>query len=516
MCSYLHRAPNGVYYFRMGIPADLRPFMSGKREIKHSLGLKDREAAKAVIPDMTKAAYALLDQARRDKAVDKSGDKPVAKPLAARSAAQVERDRQRWEYEQQQIDLASDANFAADMEIERLEPIMDALAEGIVTDASPADVARAGRLAILDEREKASVLVAGIHARYGQNARPLKGQNQAVECQPAADTGKGIFLDTDILNGWAAEREPEASALDMYKRDAKLFHTIMGRKSVALLTKADVMAYKRKLIDDPTRSQVNVRDRLANLRTLLEWAAQNDVIPDNPARDVRMRVTDQQVKREDWSVNDLNLLFSGPVHAKGERPKGFASGEAAYWLPLLAVFMGARREELGQLRVQDVREEQYFDTDSIPHKVWCLDITDEGDTGNRLKNAYSRRLVPIHPKLIELGFVEYVTKLPNQEGQVFPLLKRVGIKQRLTDKWGQWFTAYRRELGISDKQVFHGLRHTWKTHAVNVGMAERVARQFQGHAGKDIADKYGSAPAMSVMVAAIASYRVPGLEIGKP
>jgi integrase len=513
MCSYLHRAPNGVYYFRMGIPADLRPFMSGKREIKHSLGLKDREAAKAKIPDVTKAARALLDQAKRDKA---TAAKPTLKPMPPRSAAQIERDRQRWEEEQEQIDLASDAGFAVDMETERLEPIMDALAKGIETDASPADVAKAGRLAILDEREKADVLVAGIHARYGQNARPLKGRNQAVECQHSADNGKGIYLDTDILNGWAAERKPEASALDMYQRDAKLFHKIMGRKSVALLTKADVMAFKRKLIDDPTRSQVNVRDRLANLRTLLEWAAQNDVIPDNPARDVRMRVTDHQVKREDWSVNDLNLLFAGPVHTKGERPKGFASGEAAYWLPLLALFMGSRREELGQLRVKDVRKEQYFDIDSIPHEAWCLDITDEGDTGNRLKNAYSRRLVPLHPKLIELGFIEYVTKLPDQAGQVFPLLKRVGIKQRLTDKWGQWFTAYRRELGISDKQVFHGLRHTWKTHAVNVGMAERVARQFQGHAGKDIADKYGSAPAMSVMVAAIASYRVPGLEIGRP
>jgi hypothetical protein len=48
---------------------------------------------------------------------------------------------------------------------------------------------------------------------------------------------------------------------------------MMGRKSVELITKADVMAYKRKLIADPARSQVNVRDRLAYLRPLLEWAA---------------------------------------------------------------------------------------------------------------------------------------------------------------------------------------------------------------------------------------------------
>lgn len=68
MCSYLHKAPNGVYYFRMGMLADLRPFMGGKREIKMSLGLKDRDAAKLIIPDHTKAAHKLLDQARRDKA----------------------------------------------------------------------------------------------------------------------------------------------------------------------------------------------------------------------------------------------------------------------------------------------------------------------------------------------------------------------------------------------------------------------------------------------------------------
>lgn len=132
MCSYLHRAPNGVYYFRMGIPADLRPFMAGKREIKRSLGLKDREAAKAVIPDMTKAAHVLLRQAERDR---DTAAKPVAKPSPPKSAAALERDRSRWEAEQQQADDMADALFASDMEIERLSPVMDAVAAGIEPDA---------------------------------------------------------------------------------------------------------------------------------------------------------------------------------------------------------------------------------------------------------------------------------------------------------------------------------------------------------------------------------------------
>ncbi len=511
MCSYLHRAPNGVYYFRMGIPADLRPFMAGKREIKRSLGLKDREAAKALIPDMTKTAHALLKQAERDKAAAVSA--PVIPP---KPPSQIEREWKRWEADQLQAELVADDLFASDSEIERLEPVMDALAAGIETAASPADVARAGKLLVGHERENAGALIASMQARYGKPARASESQNQAIDYK---DHGKGKYLDTDILDGWAAERKPSPRGKDAYWRDAKLFNSMMGRKSVELITKADVMAYKRKLIADPTRSQVNVRDRLAYLRTLLEWAAQEDIVPVNVARDVKMAVTERGEKRKDFSVDDLNALFAGPVHAKGERPKG-GYGEAVYWLPLLALFMGARREEIGQLRVQDVKPVAYIDDDDKRQEVWCIDITDTPDDDalpNQIKNEASNRLVPLHPKLIELGFIDYVQKLPDQAGRVFPGLKAVGIGKKLTDKVGQWFSRYKQGCGIEDKaKVFHSFRHTWKTHAVDAGIPERVCRQFQGHEGKDAADKYGAAPSMRVMVAAIASYRVPGLVIPEP
>lgn len=189
MCSYLHKAPNGVYYFRMGIPADLRPFMGGKREIKRSLGLKDREAAKALIPDMTKAAYALLSQAKRDQAASKPA--PVT---ATKSSLQIERERTRWEHDQLRAELVADDLFATDMEIERLEPVMDALAAGVQVDASPADIAKAGKLLVANERENAGALIASMQARYGKDARASEPKNQAVKCGP----GKGIYLDTDI------------------------------------------------------------------------------------------------------------------------------------------------------------------------------------------------------------------------------------------------------------------------------------------------------------------------------
>ena len=47
-------APQRGLLIAHGIPADLRPSMAGKREMKRSLRLKDREAAKALVLDTTR------------------------------------------------------------------------------------------------------------------------------------------------------------------------------------------------------------------------------------------------------------------------------------------------------------------------------------------------------------------------------------------------------------------------------------------------------------------------------
>ena len=497
--SYLAKR-GSVYYFRRVVPDDLRPILA-KAEIMKSLRTKDREEAKRLIPAEIIQSDALFAEARKAPAVPSVQPKP--------SASQIERERKRWEHEQAEAAWQDEQAAKDDAEVEELAEYEQALAGDPIGARLLAEQREQIELARLQGEAQARALL--------EKGRASESQNQAIEYQGNSQPtgpGKGIYLDTDIVDGWAAERKPSPRGKDAYWRDAKLFNSMMGRKSVEQITKADVMAYKRLLIADPKRSQINVRDRLAYLRTLLEWAAQEDIIPSNPARDVKMAVSERGEKRADFNTDDLNALFAGPVHAKGERPKA-GYGEAAYWLPLIALFMGARREEIGQLRVCDVKRVPYIDNADQRQEVWCIDITDTGDDDalpNQIKNEASNRLVPLHPKLIELGFIEYVEKLPDQAGRVFPDLKPIGIGMKLTDKWGQWFSRYKVACGITDKaKVFHSFRHTWKTHAVDAGIPERICRQFQGHEGKDAADKYGATPSMRVLVAAIASYRVPGL-----
>lgn len=108
---------------------------------------------------------------------------------------------------------------------------------------------------------------------------------------------------------------------------------------------------------------------------------------------------------------------------------------------MLAVHTGARLRELYQLRKEDVR----FDPEAGIH---YLDINNDGDTGKSLKTKSSKRKIPIHDKLIELGFLNYVKSIP-QGTAIFAEIQTDNVDQ-LTRYFSKWFGRYRKrcEVGV--------------------------------------------------------------------
>ncbi|WP_159713344.1 site-specific integrase [Sphingomonas sp. AX6] len=327
-----------------------------------------------------------------------------------------------------------------------------------------------------------------------------------------------MYLDKDILDRWATERGVVPKGKDTHRSVAEWFYARTERKPVERITRQDVLAFKDKLLAEG-QSVANTNMKLSRLRTLLGWAYQNDLAPANVAEGISVKVADSgKGKRLPFALDELQAIFASPVYANGDRPKG-GKGEAAYWLPLLGLFTGARLEEIGQLRVSDVQRRNYPDKDGKMLAGWFLHITestDERGQANRIKNAASERLVPLHPELERLGFIAYVEALKDQQGRVFPDLVP-NIYGRLTAKWGEWFGPYMRKVcGITDKRkVFHSFRHTFKDYSRRARMPEGVQRQIMGHAGKDVADDYGSGYDLHGLAEAMATYRVPGLLVGK-
>ena len=330
---------------------------------------------------------------------------------------------------------------------------------------------------------------------------------------PAVSAPKtGFKLDPAIVDLWAAERKVSDKGRDTHRAVARWFHDRIGQKTVDQITRQDVLAFKSKLVEEG-QTPANIKMKLSRLRTLLQWAADNGQARSNPAEGVSIKDAEAaKNKRRSFDLASLNAIFGSPVYTSGERPTQ-GRGEAAYWLPLLALFTGARMEELGQLRPGDVVCLPFPDTDGREQAAWFIKITTDKADGLRLKNAASERLVPVHPELERLGFVRHALAMKAQRrARIFHEL-RPGAYGRLTAKWGEWFSSYRRDVcGVTDRRmVFHSFRHTFKDYARHAGIAEGVQRQIMGHSGEDVADEYGSGHSLYRLAEGMKLYRVPGL-----
>lgn len=174
------------------------------------------------------------------------------------------------------------------------------------------------------------------------------------------------------------------------------------------------------------------------------------------------------MSRAMWEGDPLTTLLAAPVWtgcSTEERPRTPGPNIIAnerFWLPVLALYSGARLEELARLVRGEVLEDA-----GIPY----LSITDDEPVGPdgelvarkaRVKTKAGVRRVPLHPAVLSLGFLDYVRHIAPQPADfLFPRLKADPKKgNQRSGKFSQWFTAYRRDVGVNDpRYVFHSFRH---------------------------------------------------------
>jgi integrase len=140
-----------------------------------------------------------------------------------------------------------------------------------------------------------------------------------------------------------------------------------------------------------------------------------------------------------------------------------------------------RLEEIGQLTKDDIKRQDdiwFFNLDHAPHK------------GQVLKNESSRRQIPIHSRLIELGLLDLVSA---SNGRLFTDLSSAGARQ-LTASFSQWFGRYLRQvIGIADRRkTFHSFRHTFKDMCREAEISKDLHDRLTGHSSRDVGDGYGA------------------------
>lgn len=249
----------------------------------------------------------------------------------------------------------------------------------------------------------------------------------------------------------------------------------------------------------PTLTATTIKNRLRILSSVLGFAVNLGIIPENPVvtSGVAKRLSKviskgaSSRRRKDYLLDELKVIFKSQAFTEeGWSPPKKDLGRALYWMPLLAIYTGARREELAQLFVRDVK----VSPEGV-HYLSILEAEDDDETSGRtVKTQGSRRSVPLHQDLLELGFLGYLEGLP-EDDQLFPALTPTASGW-YGKTFGKHWERYLREVVKLDSPAkpSHGFRHAFKTLSRSVGIPEDVHDALTGHSDGSVSRGYGQMP----------------------
>ena len=441
--SCLQRNPqSGILYFRRSIPPRFRQWFNGKYEYKRSLKTRDKNVALPLAMGFYSQLQAKFNEIGGVPAMSddnyfyKVEIKEIKQPGGGKVRGVT-------------IDTGDDSK---DMEIATQIIQSASTAPLQYSPAKPSPVSDAGI-----ESEKLSVVC----RKYREEM--IKGGSwktkTAEEHEATHNLMIQVFRDVEIATITTARaRELKEILLKLPPNSSKGIYAGLSVKKI--------IAMKPEKTISPRTFNNNYIQRYSSL---FAWAVKHECCAINPFEGLKMKVSRSAVEERDpFTHDDLQKIF---VNKQYEKRDGAHPWK--YWLPLLALFSGARVNEIAQLRVIDVFEED---------GVYAFDITKKAGS---LKNESSNRVIPLHPKLLNAGFLSYVEKMKVAgEERVFPeLFKTKKIKPG--DKVSRWFNiTYMKNCGLrpTDRKIsFHSFRHTFINFYKQNDFPEVKVKRLTGH-----------------------------------
>ena len=219
-------------------------------------------------------------------------------------------------------------------------------------------------------------------------------------------------------------------------------------------------AEKQKI---PPMAPKTANSYLIRLSTLFKWAEQEGLISSNPAKGLLLPESEaQKDKRQPFTMAQLNSIF-GDAIMRDNRERNADE----YWIPMLALWTGARLNELCQLLINDIQ---------VHDGIACISIA--GGDGKRLKTASSKRIIPIHPQLISLGFLTYVERVKVSGAKnLFPALAMRSASDGFSKRFARYLAKTRCK---TDKNCFHSFRHNFRDALREAGIEREVVQALGG------------------------------------
>ena len=330
----------------------------------------------------------------------------------------------------------------------------------------------------------------------------------------------GIYVKQQEASTWTKSR-----TVSDYNQKFQTFLEWIGDRPIHWVSKTDYSAYKNWLLTEyeqaPNKRGINARTvdkHTTALNGLFKWAQASGYFPATDGLPTtKQTIMSKTAVKKRAKKRTSNRNFRPDELAVAFDPLAYCAENQVvhhFWPPLLALFTGARRAEISQLLIRDI-----YQTET---GIWAISITDDDLTKN-VKNENARRKIPLHPTLIEIGFLDYLNEVKAAQigHKLFPWLesnKHDEVGNAVGNAWRRYLIAaglrtQQQKDDHPDTLTFHSLRHTAISLLRGAGVAYDLRCQMVGHEAEgQQADYGGDAKVHELAEKVLPLFKYPGLD----
>lgn len=473
---YLHRRGD-ILYFRIAVPADLRPHV-GWREITKTLRTAERARAIPMALECAARAKRVFWELR---SCMNEGDSEKLMALVRQKSLSLQLDAMTDQHKDELIDQR--AQHLRELKLVKVQAENEALRGVLARFPAPPVGTRsptpASALAapVCAPVPTLKVVVDGFLGKYQQDKKPAMFRKH----KPVLSMFLGVVGDKPIN--------------ELRQADINDFFELVGRlppQWAAECRRRKLTVQELAELDfDVTLGPKSFEDTyIASVRPFLTAAKkdwQDQGFPLGLTTDGIEYIGDREEdenKQRSFTREELGRLFEGEELHQFLADK---NNQHQYWLPTIGLFTGARVNEICQLNPQ---------TDIVQEKesgIWYFWITKETEADPRIRKSVKTseaRTVPIHHKLIEFGFLEYVERV-KAGGHKLLFPEWLPINRRASGNAEKWFRQFLRDTNLRDETPkakilgMHAFRHTLLTHGANQ-TPPLILTAITGHAQGDL------------------------------
>jgi len=440
--TYFFQSLESIYYFRMRVPTDLQPFFN-RTELKKSLRTRSKAVALRRCRQYVAAAEQVFESLRLSHfKAELTSTNPTGQSVELTAPDQADSPPTIRDREKELWNKVFNAEAAIENVAEQRyppEPAPDSACFSPIPNSPPV------------QSTSHRVLLSELIRLYITEVTDQRGQDIACGIE------KNLIRFMEIVTDKPIDQYRVEDKL-RYREVLQRMPKCMNRKEYHGMTIDQIVSVERPA--DELLSVKTVNMRLIDIATLFNWAVSNAMIDSHPFKKAVLKIQkSDDAERPAVSDSDIKVIIENLPKIQGEPSK--------FWIPLIACFTGMRQSEIAQLDGDDI-----VNMDG----TWCIDINDRGD--KRLKNGNAKRIVPLHPVLVDAGLIPFAER--RRGLKLFEDVKP--YKGKYGHQVSKYFAKYLDSICVGgDGQTFHGIRHSVITKLWAAGIPEAHTAAVVGH-----------------------------------